>query len=232
MTTAPQEPSEVADQAAILAAHSNGIGPVTSYTLANGIVLKLKPVPPLALRAASARIPEPVVPKVRIESQDRDEDNPNDPNYQMAVMQKSVDQTNAMFTVALLVGTAVDHIPDGLYGPDDDGWITELREALALVGDEAEPVAIREAPERARYLDWLRLYAVVTDADLYMLSMILVQGVVLSESEVQAAMASFRDRIRRYADLGIPIATPALNGNRDPAVDAGDGAGVRGEASG
>lgn len=238
MTTEAEQhgPSEAADEAAIRAAtrmNGNGRGPaVTSYRLANGIVLRLKPVPPLAMRAAAARIPEPVVPKVHLASQDREEDNPNDPGYQAALFQKSIDQTNAMFTVALLIGTEVESIPEGYYGPQQDEWITQMRETLVLVGSEDDVPRVRETPERARYLDWLRLYAVTSDVDLYMLSMMLVQGVALSESEVQAAMASFRDRVRANADIGLSRAETAVDRLVDPPDDAGVRAGIRGETGG
>ncbi|KKL11907.1 hypothetical protein LCGC14_2541080, partial [marine sediment metagenome] len=64
--------------------------------------------------------------------------------------------------VALIMGTEPQHIPDGMFGPDDDGWISEIEATYAAI--EMDPPAIgRTVESPARYLSWCRLYALSTD---------------------------------------------------------------------
>lgn len=232
MTNSNAEPApsrERADAAAVSGAEAID-HPVTEWTLANGIVLSFRIVPPMVLRSASAHIPVPQVPSIWIASRERNEENPSDPDYLRALMQYRADIGEAAMTVGLLMGTAVKHVPDGMYPPEDSHWIDELRTAYEIAG--VAGATIHEEPVRARYLDWLRLYAIPTEIDLYTVTQIVTSSVLLTEGEVQRSAASFRRLLVGPTDPAPAVAAPpivALDGAPD---GRGDGSGVRGAGDG
>ena len=170
-------------------------------SLSNGIVLKLKPVPPFLARQAVISLQRPKPPVVFLEDKGREEENPNDPEYQRAIQEYEARQIELGLNVMLLVGTAVETVPKGCYGPDDDEWL----EDLAIVGIEVDV----ERP-RARYLAWLRYYALQSASDIALVTQALATGVGLTEEEVQATADSFRSRAERRADRRVRVAA-----NRD-----------------
>lgn len=218
--TAPREDSP-AEASAIAAA--NPQRRVDRITLENGIILRLKPVPPMVLRAASAGVKKPEVPIVLIPEKGRDEPNPNDPQYLADLQQWFANQAEALLTVALILGTAVEFIPEGMHGADDDEWIAELREAYGLLAGSIPPIH-EERGSKARYLDWLHLYAIPSETDIHRLTRLLTSGVALTESEVQAAADSFRRLFAGFSSLGDAPAGAAVDGDRDPGPDPGPAA--------
>lgn len=202
---------------------------LTEWRLENGVVLNIRPVPPHALRAAAMRIEEPKVPRVYVPSREREEENPNDPEYRRSIRQYAADVAQAGLVVGLMLGTTVQSVPEGMYRPEHDGWITELREAYRLAGVE---VTIHETPEMARYLDWLQMYAIQTDIDLFTVTRLVTTSHYLLESEVQRAAASFRALVYGPSDLERTDSAEAVDGTGGAADDPGDGAGVRAAGDG
>jgi hypothetical protein len=207
-----------ADGAASLAAEQATALPVTEVTLENGVALRLKPVPPFAIRNAAAHLKRPEVPIWVDPDKGREEPNPNDPDYQAAVRQYVNDQAEAALTVALLLGTEVISVPEGMYGVADERWAEEVTESMALAGGHFEV----HASGKARYLDWLRMYAIPSEIDNYRLTRILTSGVGLTEAEVQRSVESFRSLYRRSPDLVAPAPVPPIDGDHGAPVDPGD----------
>lgn len=152
-------------------------------TLSNGIVLKLRPVPPLAIREIALRFAPPPVPVVWIGDKERSEPNPNDPDYLAAMTRYTNDQIYRVADVSISLGTAVESVPDYLERPEADGWIDEL---------EAVGITVDRENRHKRYLAWLRYYAINSTADLtrVMRGVTLLAGV--TEEEVQRAVRAFR----------------------------------------
>lgn len=215
--TSPNGTSAVVDAAAVDAADSTERR-VTSFTLETGIVLRLKPVPLMALNAAAARVPRPAVPVVMIPEKGREEPNPNDPAYQQAIEDWAIDQTEAQLAVALLLGTEIESVPEGMWGPDDDEWIDEAQEVQQLAGN-ADFAIHREG--RARYLDWLRMYAITSIIDRDSLRRLLTLGYAITEREVQRAAETFRRVLGGPAYFGDTPPERAPVGDTDHLDDAG-----------
>lgn len=175
------------------------------YRLSNGIVLEFRHVSPRAIRQAAQRVPEPEVPVVRVEAKGRDEPNPNDPAYIAAMAKYLEDVALAGQAVAFMLGVRPLEIPPDMHEVDDDAWVDEL----AAVGIEA-----RREPAPARLYDWLTLYAITSDEDLFACTALATQQVGLTEGEVQSALASFRGRTGRYTDRADRSADE--DGQRDP----------------
>lgn len=219
---------ETSDRAAVRVADATAaIGTrLERITLDNGIVISIKSVPPQVMRQATRHLPEPPVPVVHLQDADRDEENPNDPRYRIALMQWENDKAQAQLTVALLLGTAVESVPEGFQRPEDTEWVDDIMAAAAIM--ESTPPTI-PADGKGRYLAWLRLYAITSELDTFVLTRALVTGFALTEEEVQNAAASFR---RDIADATNPTQSAALApllGDIDTLDDRGDGERVRGE---
>lgn len=190
--------------------------------LSNGIRIRIKAVPPQAIRDAIAAIPVPEVPTTFVESKGREEENPNDPDYQKAVAATEEAQALASQRVAMVLGTELIDVPEGMQRPEDDGWIEDA-EWLQL--------EVPRDDRRARYCAWLRYYAIQTHEDLAKTQSAPLLLASLSEEEVDQAVDTFRRRTPRRADnVGLPVA-PDTDGDRVP-DDGGDDSGDRGTGSG
>src|SRR3972149_7775442 len=90
--------------------------------LSNGIVLRIKPMPPLLLNDIANSIPEPEMPKIFIEEDNRYEDNPDHPAYIKALNDRANEVGIRTINAIISVGSEVVSIPDGVLRPEDNGW--------------------------------------------------------------------------------------------------------------
>lgn len=181
---------EVSEEAASVAASLTG-NVRDRICLSNGVVLKIRPVPPLAMREAATSEPQPKPPIVHIAAQDRDEENPNDPDYLAEVERWQLKQLARVADVMLILGTELVDLPQecGLVPPDSDEWIEML---------QAAGIQIQVSSNRyTRYLTWLRLYAIRSEPDLAEVFTAVVSASGVTEVEVQRAAAAFLDTARR-----------------------------------
>lgn len=186
MTHIPEAPA--IEDAATVASSIAGSGE-NLFELQNGVVLELKPVPPIAIREAAIKHPPPKVPVVFIEDKGREEENPNDPAYMREVQRYVLEQLYRVTDVIMLLGTSIRHVPEGVQRPEDEEWVSML-EALAI---DLPPFNNKYA----RYLSWLRLYAITSEIESgYILGRVTALSGV-TEVEVQRAAAAFRDRSGR-----------------------------------
>lgn len=196
---------------------------IERITLSTGVVLKLRPVPPTVMDRARQAVPVPQVPKVFIESKGVEEPNPNHPEYLAALRGYDEQLVMAAWRAAAILGTAVESLPDGFPGPEDDRWIAELEAALPD-GEELDVQrdVTTDRERNARYYDWLRLYAFGTEEDAFTVSAIATSTVSLTEEEVASYVASFRDSQARRANLARQLAGEYLYGHNVLEPSAGD----------
>lgn len=164
---------------------------LNTITLSSGVVLKMRRVAPLAISDAVARVKEPEVPRIFQEDKGREEENPEHPDYKRA-MEKYEETTGLVaMNVLLLMGTSIESIPEELSKPEDEDWIENL-EFLEVKIDKDSP--------KARYLGWLRYYALTSDQD-FMAVMDLARSFAgVKEEDVQAAAKSFPSEEARRAN--------------------------------
>lgn len=172
-------------------------GRFAEFTLTNGIVLNLKPVPPLLIQAVSKEFKTPEPPIVYIEEKGRDEPNPNDPGYRRELEQLAEDQNTATNNLVLAVGTSVKSVPEGYFRPEEDGWIASIEFASKVSGKE---IKINRDDEIERYLCWVRFYAIESLGD-----MVLAQSLPgylsgIREGEVDEVLESFLNLPQRRTD--------------------------------
>lgn len=172
--------------------------------LSNGIVLKVKAMPPMLLNSVANSIPEPVVPKVYIEEKDREEENPNHPAYLKALQDRQTKIGIATNDLILYACTELKHLPEGLMGPEDDRWLTFAKMA-GLTVDPKDSLQ--------RYVAWLKCYALATVDDMSKAMQVPIMLAGVSEEEVQDAMDTFRSGEGGDADIGLSPEQPSTNGN-------------------
>jgi hypothetical protein len=176
----------------------------TELTLSNGIVLKLKNIPPLLINSVSNSIPEPEIPTVWIEDKEREEPNPNHPAYLAAKLKRDQELTLATINLILYAGTELKSVPKGVSGPDDDDWIP-LAKMAGIRFDESNQIE--------RYLAWLRSYALATLNDLEQAQSLPLKLAGITEEEVNAVADSFRSGEGGGADNTVPTEIGSANGN-------------------
>lgn len=208
--------------AALKAVQDAGVARSSVVKLENGVELEIMPVPVMRLRQAGAAIAIPLPPKVYDQDRDRDEENPDDPGYQDALRRYNVALFEATVHLALLLGTRVKTVPEDLSGPEEEGWVQQLR---------AAGVDVDCSNQYTRYRTWLEEYAIRTEDELSTVYWSVMSKSGVLEKEVAAAAASFRNRAARRADKRT-AGKAAGNGHNGSSGAPGPGAGVRGETSG
>lgn len=176
-------------------------------TLSNGIVIRIKPVPPLLLMYAGAGLQRPKPPVYFDEKKGREVENPADPDYIEAREAFDRRSNRMAMDVLMLTGTAIEHLPLGVPDPQDDedtGWIEVLEEIGMGVDRRSVP---------SRYMWWLRTIALTDLEDLNTLSAAVGRRVGVREEDVQRAAESFRgDKVRR-TDSGGAAARDGTDGD-------------------
>lgn len=214
-------PNFEAIEAAVSGAAQSDPNYLTEWTCRNGLRLTIRRPPPHLMDQILSRLKQPEVPKARIESQGREEENPDDPGYRAAMEQWTIDRSEATAAAALTFGTEVaGELPEGLVGPESDEWIEIVESTVEMAGST---LVVAREPKRRRFYDWLRYYAVGDPEDLYVLTLIAVNAHI-TEAEVQQGLDTFRHILGRY---------PTLEGSifeyddfdRNPIPTVGPGAG-------
>lgn len=92
------------------------------YAFDDGNRVKLTSIPAAVIDNVVSRIKMPEVPMVRLPDYDRDEPNPNDPAYLLAVQETERKRGGAMIDAVVMFGI---QLVDGM--PTTDEWLNKLR---------------------------------------------------------------------------------------------------------
>ena len=191
-------------------------------TLTNGIVIQTKPLSQDAIRRVIGKIEKPKIPMVFIESRDREEENPNDPDYLEALQEYNNQVLLRVYKVMLVLGTSCHTVSAGHFKPEDDEWIQLL---------EVAGVSVEYTNQFDRYHEWLVLYACTTQFDYNHLTSVLYRRVGIMEQEVIDAITFFQRNENGGAAGELPIEGTEL-GSIDSTNDSGDNLGDGGEGRG
>jgi len=168
---------------------------VDHVKFANGVVIGIKLVNRNVVTKAADRVVRPTIPKFFNPDQDREEENPNHPDYVDAMMKYRNDRQEAIYNASFILGTYPKYIPEGIPGPEDDGWAEELLFVGAI-----DPETMDN--KYARYLAWLTMYVMVGDDDPLNLLIAITSQLGIQEADVQDAVAGFPDNSEGDADPG------------------------------
>jgi hypothetical protein len=161
-------------------------------TLSNGIKVRCKPFPRMLLRNAISQYQDPEVPVIKFED-GSEEENPNDPDYLAAFEKVHEERLEAAARVTLGYGIAIDEddLPDGMVGPMDDSWMTDMKKLGVDPGDCST--------DFLRRYQWLNLYAIPNEEERTLVFLVAQQATGLVEAEVIRAMRYFQDLGARRA---------------------------------
>jgi hypothetical protein len=186
-----------ASAAAEAVANLFGQGDNNLTTLRNGTVLRLKAVPPHILREVTSRVPETPVPTFFNKDRDREEPNPNDPDYIEAEQTRAINVVLEMQNAMLIMGVEVVSVGD-CPSIESEEWIDAL---------DALHITVNTTTKFHRKLDWLRYVALETETDIAAVIRAVTMLSGITELEVFRQARNFRGDEERGANRG--SATPA-----------------------
>jgi hypothetical protein len=157
--------------------------PKDRYASSNGIVFKLKRVSRMLVVDAGRKIALPKVPRVFIEAKGRDEENPNDPDYINALREAQYLRGMTAVGIVLAFGTEVFTKPESVVAVDEDSWRDDLTELGMEVPDKG----------KARYVSWLKYYALNDDDFNALTEAAFRYSGMVSEEDVKKAAEQFRN---------------------------------------
>lgn len=150
-------------------------------TLSSGVRVRLKPVPDILMQRVMSKIRKPKVPMWFNPEKERDEPNPNDPDYLEAVRQAEDERGQKAIDASIMFGC---ELVDSL--PEDRTWIKRLNR-FGIEVDESDEFELQFA--------YLKYVAFVNSSDLA-----LVSGFGLGERDIENAGATFRRTKERRAN--------------------------------
>lgn len=163
-------------------------------TTSKGVVIRVQGIPNMMLADARRKIKPPKIPTWHNPDKDRDEENPNDPEYIDALQEYNMRVGTMGVTAMLAFGTEVmGKLPADVQSASDPGWSDDLKEIL----DVDVP-----AGGKGRYAAWLRLY-VLSDPDLTEVTRAVSRASgIVTEAEVEVEQDNFRPDEERDAAAG------------------------------
>ena len=179
----------------------------------NGIRLRCKAVPILTVRHALTAIKKPEPPVIHNEEKGRTEVWEGDPTYQAELAQWEEQIGDTTLNVMIMLGTQVDEIPEGIQAPEDEDWIETL---------EAAGININTKTKAARYLSWIRFYAISSNSDYARISEAVARKSGLLERDVQTSLESFRGGENGRTNLEATPTEQHINGDNLQSSDSGD----------
>lgn len=165
-----------------------------TFTTKRGMIFQLSAVSRYLIMDINDSLPLPKPPIVMIEEKGRSEENPNDPDYIVALRQTNFKKGMAVSNAYLALGTKLVTLPDDIEPCDSSDWsdiLTDLGIKIPIKG-------------RARYVAWLRYYAVPGDDFEALITATMREGSVTTEADVKKAEDSFRGNETGDAPTGIP----------------------------
>lgn len=193
--------TDVNGMARVLASIPEGELPDPSkYTTSLGVVLRIRPVPPLLLQDARKHIPVPTPPRVFIQDKDTHEENLSDPDYLRAMQEYEAATGESANALLLTRGTDVEYVPPGVEPVDSTNWSDDVADFTGI-----------DVPRegRRRYYCWMKYVAIATQDDFMgILSAVSRASGLTREADVADAIERFPDNEARDTVTG-----PALAAN-------------------
>lgn len=122
---------EMSKNPAVKVAQGLGSNNAEIYTTKTGYRVILRPFPSLLVQRAVSQVPFPPVPVYMNDEKGREEPNPHDPDYRLAVLQANEKRGMVGIDCALLFGVELlESIPE------DDLWVRKLQFLGVQVSDD------------------------------------------------------------------------------------------------
>ena len=173
---------DVSKNPAVIVAKEGDESEEKIITLRSGVRVRLKPVPDMVVQRAMAKINKPKVPMWFNPDKEREEPNPNDPDYLEAVRRAEEERGMVAMDVSIMFGCElIDPIPN------DRKWVQRLRKVADIEVDDSDEFELEFA--------YLKYVAFANSSD-----MNYVTGIDMTEADVENAGATFRGDEARGAN--------------------------------
>jgi len=157
--------------------------------LSTGVVLKLRTVPAWKMNDVNNEIPHPEIPKVAVDG-DRMVENPDDPDYQIAVKKYEQKMSDRLNDMMIVFGTSFLSKPESMEGPEDKDWLEALEWSGTKVGER----------KTDRYRAWVKYHAAPRVEDIKKIIQEVGRRSGVSEADVKTAADNFRGVDKRETD--------------------------------
>lgn len=167
--------------------------------VSTGVKFVTRDVPVMAFRDLQKRQDKerPHVPVVFIEDKEREEENPEDPEYQKMLNEWNESTEMRLMDFVLMTGTKAIEIPGTVSPIDSEDWAEENR----YLGIDIA------ATGNVRYLQWVKYVACPTPDDITSLIMAAGRKLGVTEEDVADAASMFQNREERRANTKSPRKT-------------------------
>jgi len=159
-----------------------------STVLSTGVRARMMPVAASLISEVASRVKDPPVPMCYIEEKDREEPNPDDPEYRRQLAEATAKRGTVSLETMVMFGV---ELIDGV--PEDDAWLKRLR-FLEKRGDLDLSGYDLEDPMELEFI--YKLYIAVGSNDIIEIAK--MSGI--SPEEVEQAAESFQGPEARTAD--------------------------------
>lgn len=160
--------------------------------MSTGVVFRVKPPPMFALQALGRKLEQgkPKPPVMWIKEKERQQENPEDPDYKAALVEHERQTAEVMYDAVILLCTKVANVPADMVKAEDDSWVEELK-ILGIGPGQGK---------KERYLAWVKFYAAPSVDDFIALQRAIQRRVGVPEEDVNAAIAAFKSGQERRTD--------------------------------
>lgn len=164
------------------------------YKLESGVKLRFHKFSPLLLNQIAQTIGEnePKPPMVFDENKEREEENPNDPDYVAAKTRWAAATSVRLLRALVSAGTNLESKPDDMMAADSDDFETFMELVEIPISGSAQ----------GRYTQWVMYVALTSPEDMNNLNIELMRLAGAREEDVAEAQALFRSIEERLADNG------------------------------
>jgi hypothetical protein len=154
--------------------------------LSSGVILNVNKINSTILINLSRKYDRPRPPIWHNPDLDRDEENPEHPQYKIDLAKWEGDISLSMMDTMIGMGTTIKSIPEAYQLPASDEWREQVESSTGFT--------ISDKPTR-RYIDWVRYYA-ANDDDIAEIINAVGRMSGVSEKDVAVATENFRDNAK------------------------------------
>lgn len=172
----------------------------TVFVTSNGVKMRLRRVSDMVIAETGRQIRIPKPPVLFNDEKQRNEENPNDPDYLQDYEDAQYRRSMLIYAAYITLGTADVTLPenvDDLYPLESNEWVDPLRELNLDIPESG----------RGRYIAWMK-YHILNNEDMSNLarSIMRLSGKVF-EDEVEKAADNFPDNTSRQTNNGVSSIT-------------------------
>ena len=160
-------------------------------TMSTGVAFKIMDIPLMVFDSINKKMRKerPQIPVCYIEGKDREELNPNAPEYLIAMEDWEAELNAKLLDASIVLGIQVHRLPEDFPKPEDTPWAEKLKRLDIDISDDSDD----------RLLAWIKFCAAPTVKDLNSLILACSRNIGVTEEDLASSAELFRNRKERRA---------------------------------